>query len=281
MLVLKIIGIVLGSILGLILLLILWILFSPIRYSGFFRFHEKPYVKVKFSYLLWIIHGFFVLDESGKRYDAKALWISLLHKKDKKSTKKRKKKALTANNTNKEVDRTKIINKTVDDFDDFVPQSDTKQITTSKPIENNKKPKKSIFKKVIDKYNSIRKSISNINKKRERIISEINNKNNQEAVRFGLVLLKDLLKHILPRKHKISIKFGSGDPATTGEILGAIYAISALLSLNIYVEPDFDNKIFECDIPFKGRISIFYILVLVIKAYRNKKFMALVNKIRG
>lgn len=162
------------------------------------------------------------------------------------------------------------------------------EVRAKKPPENNPKPKKSIFKKLKDVYNRIRNFIKNMSERvrnaldmRDKIISEIDNADNREAVNYGLVLLKKVLKHILPRRHRIYIRFGTGDPASTGQYLGLMYAFGAWLGLNLVVAPDFDDKVIECDIPFRGHISIAVLLLWAVKAYRNKKFMSFIDKIRN
>ena len=137
------------------------------------------------------------------------------------------------------------------------------EVRAKKTPENNPKPKKSIFKKLKDVYNKIRNFIKNMSERvrnaldmRDKIISEIDNADNREAVNYGLVLLKKVLKHILPRRHRIYIRFGTGDPASTGQYLGLMYAFGAWLGLNLVVAPDFDDKVIECDIPFRGHISL-------------------------
>ncbi len=77
------------------------------------------------------------------------------------------------------------------------------------------------------------------------------------------------------------MKFGTGDPATTGEILGAAYAFGALLGLNLCIEPDFDNKVIECDIPFRGHVSFIRVLIWALKIYLNKDVKGIIQKING
>ena len=76
----------------------------------------------------------------------------------------------------------------------------------------------------------------------------------------------------MPKHHNIDILFGTGDPASTGEILGAVYAMTFLLGVNITVTPDFENKVIEVQSSFKGRIRLFTLLIIALKAYRNKDF---------
>ncbi|MCR5154875.1 MAG: DUF2953 domain-containing protein, partial [Lachnospiraceae bacterium] len=72
----------------------------------------------------------------------------------------------------------------------------------------------------------------------------------RNALSYTLKKVGRLLKYLLPRKIKGYVRFGTGDPATTGKILGAVSAVYAKTGPVFKLEPEFDKKIFECDIPF-------------------------------
>lgn len=293
--ILKIIGLVLAGIIGLALILVLWILFSPIRYKGRIKYSGKPDIRIKASYLCHIFSGYFILDENGQKADFKIFWKSMLNRKTKVTSHKHKKKKTKTTGTDLiKPDKPEEFHKAEEPETMKIPEniSDNvlkkNEIRAKIPPENKPKPKKSIFKKLKDVYNKIRNFIKNMSERvhnaldmRDKIISEIDNADNREAVNYGLVLIKKVLKHILPRRHRIYIRFGTGDPASTGQYLGLMYAFGAWLGLNLVVTPDFDDKVIECDIPFRGHISIAVLLWWAVKAYRNKKFMSFIDKIRN
>ena len=293
--ILKIIGLVLAGIIGLALILVLWILLSPIRYKGRIKYSGKPDIRIKASYLCHIFSGYFILDENGQKADFKIFRKSMLNRKTKAASHKHKKKKTKTTETDLiKPDKPEEFHKAEEPEAMKIPEnvSDNvlkkNEIRAKNPPENKPKPKKSIFKKLKDVYNKIRNFIKNMSERvrnaldmRDKIISEIDNADNREAVNYGLVLLKKVLKHVLPRRHRIYIRFGTGDPASTGQYLGLMYAFGAWLGLNLVVEPDFDDKVIECDIPFRGHISIAVLLLWAVKAYRNKKFMSFIDKIRN
>lgn len=293
--ILKIIGLVLAGIIGLALIIVLWILLSPIRYKGRIKYSGKPDIRIKASYLCHIFSGYFILDENGQKADFKIFRKSMLNRKTKAASHKHKKKKTKTTDTDLiKPDKPEEFHKAEEPETMKIPEnvSDNvlkkNEIRAKIPPENKPKPKKSIFKKLKDVYNKIRNFIKNMSERvrnaldmRDKIISEIDNADNREAVNYGLVLLKKVLKHILPRRHRIYIRFGTGDPASTGQYLGLMYAFGAWLGLNFVVEPDFDDKVIECDIPFRGHISIAVLLLWAVKAYRNKKFMSFIDKIRN
>ena len=298
--VLKIIGIVIGGIIGLILLLLLWILLSPVRYKGRIKYDGKPDINVRMSYLCHIVSAFFVIDENGSRFDFKIFGKSMSDRKKKpprKSRTKRSRKSgeITAKETVVQERKERPAGETLPDVKMTDNAAGLLEKNIDKPDiqdefrdDHKRKNKKSVFKRLEDIYNNLKAKIAEFKKKaarliekKDRLFEEIENKDNREAVSFLLVLLKKLLKHILPRKHKIYICFGTGDPAKTGEFLGLMYAFAALMGLNLEVESDFENKVMTCDIPFKGRVCILRVGIWILQGYRNKKLRALIYKIRN
>lgn len=293
MIVLKIIGIVLGSLLALILLLVLWILFSPIRYKGRISYDERPDIKVTFSYLLWIVRGYFILDGEGMRYDVKLLFKSLMAAEEKVKTPPQKKRkpseAEPEKPAPKEDPGNQDLHEDTDSNEDSADSFDDKDTLTvvragddggthKKP--DKKTRKNSIFKRLLSLYNKIAEAVKNISKKAQDFAGMVNDPHNRAAVSFIIKLLKKLIKHILPRRHRIDVEFGTGDPASTGELLGVMYAVGAMLSLNLFVTPDFENKVLRCDVPFKGRICVFLLLVWFLQAYRNEDFRQFINQFK-
>lgn len=299
--VLKIIGLILAGLVGLVLILILWILFSPVRYKGRIKYSGKPDIKIKASYLCHIFSAYFIMDGDGRKADFKIFWKSMLNRKTVASGKKKSKKhsdeTVKPDVTRPEATRTEAeqikpeplrITESAAKAQADIKAPEKTVTPESKVSEKKPEQKKSIFKKLKDVYNKIKDFFKGISDRvhsmaalRDKIFAEIDNADNREAVNYGLVLLKKVLKHILPRRHRIYIRFGTGDPASTGQYLGLMYAFAAWLGLNLVVTPDFEEKVFECDVPFKGHISIAVLLVWIIQAYRNKKFMAFIDKIRN
>ena len=68
---------IIGLILGLILFLILIVLFVPFRYKGQGNFDKKVNVKVRFSWLLRLINGYYQMDEDNKVTVIKILWFKV------------------------------------------------------------------------------------------------------------------------------------------------------------------------------------------------------------
>ena len=293
--ILKIVGIVLASVVGLIIVLLLWILLSPIRYKGRIRFDGKPDISVRAAYLLHIITVHFDFNGDRKDFSIRLFGRRMKsgeEKPSKTARRKRKIKEPAAPLTEADADeRSESYEETGAQQDiEKQPEQHTLELPVNAEGKKESEDKKSIFKKLKDIYNNnivdrlrnIRNKVSdmvnNIIDKRDRLSSEINDPANREGLSFAFGLLKKLLKHILPRKHRIYTRFGTGDPAMTGELVGVIYTVAVAANLNVEVVPDFENKVFECDIPFKGRISVIRLVIWALQAYRNKNFRHLLDK---
>lgn len=305
--ILKIIGIILLSVLGLILFILLLVLFVPVRYKGEFVYDEKPWGKGSVHYLLHLFAVKFQYGDAGLEYSVRVLWFRLFEPKEKKSRKSVKKPAkaeskddLFSEDFPKEdskeaktesaepsvaVPKLEVTNqeaRTITDPPSFSrkePEKKKKPEAKQKPKQ--KPPKKEVFKKFKQRYNDFKKNFASFVEKRDKILKEYEDEGNRRAVSRAFRAVGKVLRHVLPKKHRIRICFGTGDPATTGEILGAGYAASFMLGLNLTVLPDFENKRFSADGYAKGRIRVATLLYIGARLYFNKDVKALIKKIRA
>lgn len=96
-------------------------------------------------------------------------------------------------------------------------------------------------------------------------------KENRGVIDFVMRQLKLLFKHIMPGSHTISIKLGLDDPALLGEIVGGIAVFRAMTGIVINITPVWDDKIFEAELDFKGRIILGRVLYIAARVYFNKE----------
>lgn len=93
-----------------------------------------------------------------------------------------------------------------------------------------------------------------------------------------------LLKKIKPKFLKGDIRFGTGDPCSTGELLGAVAVARGLFAFDINIVPDFEEKVFEGNVKAKGRIRISTLLIIIFKFITSdewKQFNALLKKTKS
>ncbi len=103
----------------------------------------------------------------------------------------------------------------------------------------------------------------------------LGNEENRSAFGATYGSLKKLLKHVMPRKLESKVVFGTGDPCSTGQALGAASILYGMYGEHVQLTPDFENKVFEGSHYARGRIRIGTLLIIVIKLLLDKKFKQL------
>ncbi len=167
---------------------------------------------------------------------------------------------------------------------DFVKEEATQEETYSKDyeqrvfgkiIEGFRKIKfriKSFFESIISKIKGFIQKLSNIKNKASLILNFINDDINKKGFSFTYETLKKVLKHILPKKLRSRLIFGTGDPCSTGQALGAFGILYGLYGDKLQITPDFENKVFKGSHYVKGRIRIGTLLIIIIKLLLDKRF---------
>lgn len=82
--------------------------------------------------------------------------------------------------------------------------------------------------------------------------------------------LKGFLVKLLPNKVWGDLRFGTDDPALTGEILGGISIFYPLFMDNVKVVPDFQETVLEGELYLKGRIRLLTVAQIAWRLYRDK-----------
>ena len=75
----------------------------------------------------------------------------------------------------------------------------------------------------------------------------------------------------------MKLLFGTGDPCSTGKVLGVLSLIYGLYGEHIEITPDFNNKVLEGNFNVKGRIRLVRIIIIVTKLLLDKRFKRLKN----
>ena len=88
-----------------------------------------------------------------------------------------------------------------------------------------------------------------------------------------------LLKKIKPSKIEGNVIFGTGDPATTGQIIGAIAAVYGFFPEKLQVIPDFEEKRYEGNIRAKGKLRLIHLIIIAVKLIADRDFRYVVKKV--
>ncbi|MBH1939691.1 DUF2953 domain-containing protein [Mobilitalea sibirica] len=141
---------------------------------------------------------------------------------------------------------------------------------------------KRVFQKVKNFFQRIKSGIihwflkiCHIKRKLSLLFDFLRDEINQDGLKATFDSAKKLIKHILPTKLKSRVIFGTGDPCSTGQALGAFSILYSFYGDNIVITPDFENKVFEGEHFARGRIRLITILIIVIKLIRDKRFIRL------
>lgn len=284
-LILKIIGIVLLLILALIALLGILLLLVPARYriEGSFSAEKKAF-SVRITWLLRAVSFLIYSGESGIEKRITIFGFRLKEKKtDNTNTNKKDKSDRVEENAGHAA-----IAKKAEKGEEPVGQIEEAYeapCEDSGGFEAHKEPanRKGLFQKIADKINGIIQKIKdiynkiceavkkakNLDAKVKEFVTDADNKTAFGKIKSEVLYL---LKHFRPRKIEGRIMFGTGDPATTGYILGGFYALYQGFPGRIDVTPDFENKIIDGDIMVKGRIRSLHAFWVIIRLFGSKEF---------
>lgn len=122
--------------------------------------------------------------------------------------------------------------------------------------------------------------LTDIKQKIDLIKEFIGEEENRKAFGVTWQSLKKLLRHVLPKKLRSRVVFGTGDPCSTGQALGAASILYGIYGEHVRITPDFENKVFEGSHYARGRIRMGTLLIIVIKLLLDKRFKQLKRNIK-
>ena len=89
-----------------------------------------------------------------------------------------------------------------------------------------------------------------------------------------------LLRGVLPGKIKGRLLVGTGDPASTAQIIGIHGILYPLIGDHIMVIPDFERTIVEGELLIKGKLTVFRALKTAIIIYFNKDLRKVIRLLK-
>ncbi len=294
--ILKVILIILACILGFLLLILCLFLFVPIRYELYGESDEKISAKIRISWLLRIVslRIFYIEEELSMKFRIFAIPMDRFTKKDSNKDERKNKQRKKNKNNNRSKNKS-------------VLKEPIKQPVKTHKLDKPEKPdkpkevikeKQSMFSKICEKLKHIWKLIIKIFNTIKSILIKIYNfllnidsdeeesknnfkkikefiKENKLGIERIIKAIKELLKHIIPRKFTGYAEFGTGDPSSTGQALGIISIFYGIYSDNIRLVPNFEDKILKGNVLLKGRIRLFTIVIIMVKLLIDRSFRIL------
>ena len=152
------------------------------------------------------------------------------------------------------------------------PVEHTKQTQEIKQEKTKKREKKKENKKREKKSFSFDRVFS--------IIKLLQKPDSKQIIRRVLSECRWLLKYLAPKKIRGSIVLGTGDPGSTGLLLGLMSLFPVLYTKDVRVRPDFEEKVLLAEGMIRGWIQTFPLLLLAVRIYRDKEILGLWNQLK-
>lgn len=282
--ILAVIGIILLCILAFLLFLALAILCIPVRYRIQFSYLGKEAVAGRFTWLFRVLHVPFSYRDGQTSYELRVFGINLskiFGRRKKKTTKdqKSKKSTQTPRKNPKTTDKTK--------------ESLEENTITEETDVSCLKQNITFFKKIKEAFQLLRdlwrkwlrflKKEKELAKRIRKYIAFLRD----DSVSDMVCILKDNVIHLWrklkPKKIKGYLHFGTGDPCSTGEILGVLSFLYVAGRGELRIVPEFDKACLEGEIEIRGRITVFTLLWILYKVVFSEewdKFQKAYQKVR-
>ena len=281
--VLSIIGIILLILLGVLVLILLLVLVFPISYKiRGNKTKENIFVSLKAKWLFGFIRVKYDYPKPGT-VKVKLLFFDLLKKKE-------ESEKTSTETINKSLEKQESGNVKEKPQNDNLEKEPAEAVTTLEASDvEDKSTKKSLRRKILEKYENIKYTIKKIYDKIKHIWENICfykellfHDDTKELIKHAFKRVGNILKKLKPKKLKADILFGTGEPDTTGYALGVYGILSPHIHKPSYVNltPDFENKVIEGTIEAKGHIMIFTVLSNAVKLLLDKRLRRLYSKIK-
>lgn len=139
---------------------------------------------------------------------------------------------------------------------------------------------KAIYQKIKYTFEQICDKMKMLLEKKEAAAAFIEDPVHRLAFAKGTAELKRFLKHFRPDKCKAELVFGCSDPYLTGKVLAGLGIMYPFLGEDVYITPDFEQKILKGHIFLKGHFRISHILSAVLRMLLHKPTRITISHIR-
>ncbi len=307
--ILKIIGFVLLGILGLILFIILLVLLWPFQYRIEADYHAKFKAKAVVSFLFHFVRVIFTFEDGNPLLVAKVLWFQV-YKNDFSDEEIDDSEFAPEYDTslildeNNPSEEEKPSDSSLEE-PEGIPEEESTEGENTEPEEEYLGPSKEEIdefmaselppespKSIIDEFfDRIENLISNLKEKCYNLKRSI--KEYQKKARYYSKLIKyyykvlhyksmepafkmvkktiiGILKHVRPRKVRITLHYGADNPADTANAVAIYSMIYPYFRKQIHLDADFNQAIIEGNGYIKGHFQLCVLAFYAIRAYFNK-----------
>lgn len=292
--ILKVIGWILLGILGLILLTVLTVLLVPIRYRADGVWKEEKYIRGRVTWLLHLL-SIRVTYEKELLLEVRVAGFLIYPKKERSG---KKKKAASGADAEEGVGDADADTNVLDADGAKMPSADVKTLGESAPAAEAdaqatdsdaapEHPAGSFFEKLSGKLSQVTDRLRGMQQKTDQLKQQTayykriwDQPQTRQAIRVGFYELGEIIRHVLPRKLEVFGIVGTGDPASTGQIMAIQGMLYPWHKGNIRLEPDFEEKYIEGELHLKGRIRLGTLGICGLRILLNKNVRRLIRILR-
>lgn len=297
LLILKIIGIILAALLGIVVLGILLVLFCPFRYRIWGSYHEKPDISIRVAWLMCIFQFRMDITDTQQMYLRILGFRKNLSREEKETNESEESSGLeeeseTTNIVENAFDKKRIETNgsdaaTVEENsgeEKFRNKEDPKDSIETKSTDVSRKtPEKkiSISQKVKRIWEKIKRALFNIKETAVKIKKLYMDPRNKLAFTKLKQSVAKFFRVLHPKKFQLKLKFSTGSPDTTGQLLGVIAMFPIGYRNGWNIVPDFTADAFYADAEFdvRGRVLGISLIKLACSIILDKNCKRLYNKV--
>ena len=297
LLILKIIGIILAALLGIVVLGILLVLFCPFRYRIWGSYHEKPDISIRVAWLMCIFQFRMDITDTQQMYLRILGFRKNLSREEEETNESEESSGLeeeseTTNTVENAFDKKRIETNrsdvaTVEENsgeEEFRNKEDPKDSIETKSTDVSRKtPEKkiSISQKVKRIWEKIKRALFNIKETAVKIKKLYMDPRNKLAFTKLKQSVAKFFRVLHPKKFQLKLKFSTGSPDTTGQLLGVIAMFPIGYRNGWNIVPDFTADAFYADTEFdvRGRVLGISLIKLACSIILDKNCKRLYNKV--
>lgn len=297
LLILKIIGIILAALLGTVVLGILLVLFCPFRYRIWGSYHEKPDISIRVAWLMCIFQFRMDITDTQQMYLRILGFRKNLSREEEETNESEESSGLeeeseTTNTVENAFDKKRIETNrsdaaTVEENsgeEEFRNKEDPKDSIETKSTDLSRKtPEKKIStsQKVKRLWEKIKRALFNIKETAVKIKKLYMDPRNKLAFTKLKQSVAKFFRVLHPKKFQLKLKFSTGSPDTTGQLLGVIAMFPIGYRNGWNIVPDFTADAFYADAEFdvRGRVLGISLIKLACSIILDKNCKRLYNKV--
>lgn len=142
-------------------------------------------------------------------------------------------------------------------------------------------PKESPLQSLRIKAAAFRQSVSRKKDQGSEILNFLQSEEVQGTLRLLWRQIRRILRHLLPQKIWLRLRFGLKDPAQTGQVVALMSMLPFFYQKGIAVTPVFDEACFDGEAAIKGRIRIGTCFGLALRIVCSRHFWKLLKSYRA